>query len=345
MPSALQRALTRDISASRSAAALWRWWLDEMRSLVGGVGARLLGVETVIVELDADGWTLKRERFGGAERLPVEPGWRGPVVVEVAPGLALRKTLRLPAAARETLDPLLAFEIGRLTPFAVEQVYHRSEIVGRGAGSELSVSLTVVPCERVDGALDRLATLGFEVAAVSIAGTPALERRRCNLVPGLAPRSALWTPLNRVLAAMLILAGLAAAAAPLIAGPLRGAALERELAELRPLVESARAEQELHAQGAAQREELAAAASGPSMVRLLAALTHALPDGSWLTALAANGREIVIEGLSPSAAMLPQALEAVDGVARVVYAAPITRDPQTGRERFQFTLQLGRKAR
>jgi general secretion pathway protein L len=258
--------------------------------------------------------------------------------------VVLRKTLRLPAAAWERLDAMLAFEIGRLTPFAADQVYRRFDIIGRGGG-EIEVVLTVVPRDRVDAALERLAALGVAVGAVCPAGTPAHLRRRHNLVPALKAHSALWTPLNRVLLAGLVFAGLAAAAAPIVAGHIRAAAIERELQALRPIVEQARTGQERRAQEAARREELAMATSGPSMMRLLADLTHAVPDDSWLTALAVNGREVTLDGLSPSAAALPQALEAVDGVARVSYGAPITRDPQTGRERFQFTLQLGKRPR
>jgi general secretion pathway protein L len=347
MPFALNRALAREINPSRLAAAAWRWWADEMRATVGELGGRLLGFETRIVEIAADGWILRRETPGGVSRERVEPerlAAGGSAVVEVAASAALRKTLRLPAAARENLDAVLAFEIGRLTPFAADQVYLRFDIVGRGAGGEIEVALTVVPREHVDAALARLAALGVAVSAVCVAGTPAHERRRCNLAVGPRARSALWTPLNRALLGVLFVAALGAAAAPIVAGHRRAAASERELAALRPLVENARAEQERRAQGAARREELAAAAAGGlSTVRLLADLTHAVPDGSWLTAFAMNGREVTIDGLSPSAAALPQALEAIEGVARVIYAAPVTRDPQTGRERFQFTLQLGKK--
>ncbi|MGH7087719.1 MAG: PilN domain-containing protein, partial [Stellaceae bacterium] len=92
-------------------------------------------------------------------------------------------------------------------------------------------------------------------------------------------------------------------------------------------------------------EPLRLTAERPPLVAVLADLTKAVPDGSWLKSLNIAGQELAIAGLSPSAAGVALALEASHRFANVRFRAPIMREPQTGLERFQLSATLAEPAR
>ena len=78
----------------------------------------------------------------------------------------------------------------------------------------------------------------------------------------------------------------------------------------------------------------------PPLVGLLDTLTREVPDGSWLLSLSINGREVVLDGLSPSAATIALALERNPGFTGIVFRSPITREPASGLEHFQLGATL-----
>ena len=78
--------------------------------------------------------------------------------------LGLRRPLLLPAAARERLREVLAFEIERQTPFAAEEVLYDGRLLGTRDDGQLQVELVVLPLRQfqaasagLGGLIDRLA--------------------------------------------------------------------------------------------------------------------------------------------------------------------------------------------
>ncbi|HEY0524886.1 MAG TPA: PilN domain-containing protein [Stellaceae bacterium] len=379
MSSPLARALRREVNLGRAGGTLWRWWLAEMRAMLGdGALGRLLRTSpSVAVAVDGDGWRLFREARGGgaadeigvldrdtiaahgeqAVRALTGMRRRGaapiPAVLVLPADLVLQKTLRLPAATVDRLDAVLPFEIGRHTPFPADRLYYRYEPVaasrngGGGAAAAAAqaafaeVRIVAAPRDRVDALRREMAAAGLDAVAVVEPGSaPLHDAVRRSLLPA-AARPTVWTTANRGLAAALLLAAAAAAAAPFAADRLHLAAAEREIAALRPAADAARTAQTRRAASEAQRRAILAAKAGqPGTLEILLALTRTIPDGAWLTSLSLSGREIVIEGLAPSAASLVRPLETAGPFTRVSYRAPITRDPQTGLEVFQFALTL-----
>ncbi len=81
----------------------------------------------------------------------------------------------------------------------------------------------------------------------------------------------------------------------------------------------------------------------PEAIDTLNRLSATLPDGTWLTALTIDGRDVVIEGISDSNVRLVQLLEASPGFSAVTYAAPVVRNQGNDNERFVFNLaRVGR---
>jgi general secretion pathway protein L len=154
---------------------------------------------------------------------------------------------------------------------------------------------------------------------------------------GLGRNRATFTRTERALMLSLVVLAIAAAASPVVYDRMHIAAAERELAALQPQAQAALDQREQQRRAmSALAGPLHLAAARPPLVAVLDALTKAVPDGSWLQSLSLTGREIVVDGLSPSAATVALALEKSGAFANIEFRAPITREPQTGLEHFQL---------
>ena len=367
MPSVDPGTLTDTFGSTPIATAL-RWWLDQLAELGRDVAADLRAATTSSLTLElteAGPWLLARETRAAravlgtieAQRLDDEAvrrtlrrllGDAKPMIVALLlPASALlTRVIRLPSGAAADLPAIVAFEIGRHTPFTADRAYYRHRVIGRAAGAgTLDLELWLAPRDLIDGALRRLAAVGLAVDSVTTAGTPARERQRVSLLPAL-PAAAAGGARQRILAVVAGLAALAALVSPIAVAELRRAAIERDVRALQPRVDRLLAEHARNARLANALDAIVTAKRAtPATVETIAALTHALPDGSWLSSLQLGGRDLVIEGHSPGAAALARPLETVGPFARVGYRAPITRDPRSGLEQFQLEIRLAEPSR
>lgn len=350
--------------------AMLRWWGAELATCLPFVGVlrRLSRVGTLVLRAGEDAWSVARESPAGliergsvsiaalagaegAERLRALIGGdrRARLVVELPQERALRKTLRLPAAAQTDLAKVLEFEVERQTPFPASQVYFAHRVLGPAGGGAtlggplIEVDLVAVPRAVVDAITLRLAALGLAADAVTVAGKLGAAATRLTLLESAqaVERGRVWTRTNRRLLGAVLLLAIAAALSPLAANYVAGRALEQEIAALGPKVRAILAEREQRQRAQTLLDDaIRIKTQTPSGLRLLDELTRALPDDAWLTHLSLSGRELVIDGVAGSAAALVRPLEASPSVARVVFRAPITREPTTQLERFQFAIEL-----
>lgn len=326
------------------------WWLSELRATWREIADRLaFGARSDIVLEAGERYWIARQRqrpLGQIDRAVADAdetqrelrrmlaARRRSVIVEIPPERALLKRIMLPAVAQSEIERILRFEIARHFPFPAERVYFRHRIVGRGAGARgpIEVELVAVPREIVAEVLEALHHAGLRPKGVAVGGAapiflPIASLRQRPLGRG-----------ERGMLAMLAVLALAALASPVLHDRMRLAAIERETIALEPGVKAilgARARQQSAAERIAGPLRLKAAR--PPLVTVLDELTKAVPDGSWLLSLTFSGHELVIDGLSPSAATLALALEKSRSFANVVFRAPITRDAATGLEHFQLS--------
>lgn len=324
------------------------WWLGELRACADDL-RRLLATRDsrgITIEAGERYWLLRQGQrpigqvdaqsgeAAGLRRL-MPPGCRRAVVVEIPPERALAKTIPLPAEAAGQLDRVLGFEVARHFPFPAERVYFRHRVVARDeiAGG-LSVEIVAVPREVVDSVCATLGEAGLLPAAVAVHGAgsqplflpaEALGAMRCE--------PALTTRLLGIAAGLALLAALASW--PLAQRAELGA-LDGEIAALKP-----RADAVLKAGEAARSADerstaiLALRGGRPPLVGTLDALSRDLPDGAWLLSLSVSGRDVVLDGLAPSAASIALALEKSHDVTDIVFRSPITREA-SGLEHFQL---------
>ena len=325
------------------------WWLGELAAICDDAAQRLgiTGRNAVTLEAGERYWLLSRggrplgqidrtapeaETRAALTRLAASGHARAPITVEMPQDRILTKRITLPAMARRELERVLHFEIARHFPFPAERVHFGHRVIARDAedGRTIEVEIVAVAREAVDEILAALADAGLRAASVTLAGALPLVLA----VPGIG-RGATLTRGERSMLLSLGALALVAAASPVVRDRMAITASAQALAAMHPQAQAAldeRARERRAAQALAGPLRLAA--SRPPLVAVLDALTKAVPDGSWLTSLSVSGREIVMDGLSPSAAAVALALEQSGAFANIVFRAPITRDPDTGLEHF-----------
>jgi general secretion pathway protein L len=331
-----------------------RWWLGELRGLWHDLAQHLDGGRHAVVVVAGERYWMVRQRrslLGQIDHATTDRAERrrslrhlaagsgtGMVVVEIPPECTLARRIRLPAAAQRELARVVPFEIARHFPFPAERVHFRHRILARD-GAALEIEIVAVPREIVAEIADELAGAGLRAGSVVVAGAAGAPPLR--LPDAAVRRGPALTRGQRWLAVLLALLAAAALAAPPVHNHLRLAAVTRENAAFGPRVAA------LVALRAAERRAAARVAgpmrlktARPPLVAVLDQLTAAIPDGSWLVSLGVTGHEIVMSGLSPSAATVALALERSRAFTNVVFRTPILRDPATGLEHFEIAAAI-----
>lgn len=290
--------------------------------------------------------TLVGERLiEPATGLPAEPpGRRCGVVIALGAGDVLCRRLNLPVRCYPRLHRLLALRVEADWPLA-GPVPAWDAVVAEAPGGRMRVELAMARPDRVETAMRAARAIGVVPERIDLA------RAACTVGVagfrfGAGPEGAgLGRGVRRlVLGALLVwtlaLAGLAAAqlwsmesarqqAAQRLAALRRDAEpLLAELAHIRSRIEAV----------ARIRDE---SARNPSPGQLLDALSAALPQGTVLSALRLAGDAATVAGRTGDAAATLAALDRVPGLDGARLAAPVTRDPRDGRERFEIALGRG----
>lgn len=335
-----------------------RWWVDELRGAWDDGVRRLQagGGGAVTIEAGERYWVIRRKQrpVGQIDRESadadefrrllaetVATAAIRAILVEVPPERVLSKIVSYPSGARGELDRIVEFDIPRHFPFPAERVLYRHRIVQRpGAAAPetgtLAVEIVAVPREIVTAICADLAAAGLSPAGVALVGGASAEPL---FLPGSAvPRvrrtaSATTRRLGYALAAM----ALAALASWPLAQQSHLSALDREITELKPRAEAALKSRERQQQDTERaRAIVALGGARPPLVRVLDTLSRDLPDGAWLLSLSITGRDLILDGLSPSAAGVALALQKSGAFTGIVFRAPVTREAASGLERFQL---------
>ena len=273
----------------------------------------------------------------GDERLS-EP----PLALALNRDLALKRMVRLPAAMEENLYQAMGYEMDRLTPFRPDQVYYGVHISERLTTTrQILVELVLTPRQRLDDLLNDLTRQGWQPAVVYLAddGAPG----HYNLLPDHYrtktvswPRIANWS-LGAVIATILLMMTFL----PLFTASAAITRLESETGKLSKQAKEVEALRE-------ENEKLTRKSSflqdkkftEPAMVDMLEELSQLIPDATWLDGLQYRDHRVVIQGHSPSASTLIEALETSAYFGKVNFLSPVTKDISNGLERFQISFEV-----
>jgi general secretion pathway protein L len=332
------------------------WWLGELRAVRDDLLHRIAAGARHAVTIEAgERYWIVRRQHEVVGHVDWRAGWdqgraalqavlarlqsHRTVLVELPRERVLSKTVSLPAGAQRHLDSIVEYEVARHFPFPAERMafrYRPAHDQPPPDTGQMAIEIVAVPREVISGICEELRQAGVSPRRFALIGgddaTPIL-------LPATANGAGVGSPLavNRNMA----IAAAAAALAAIVSWPLaqqaRLAAIEKEIAAYKPAAEAVLRQSSAHRRDV----ELAAAVIGlgssrPPLVAVLSQLSDAVPKDSWLTSLSIEGRSIVLDGLSPSAATAALALERSRAFRDITFRSPINRDVATGLERFEF---------
>jgi general secretion pathway protein L len=351
----------RPLNSARSRAGVkcaLDWWLGELAACRHDL--RLFAAthrrRIVVIEAGERYWLLRQGgrpvgqidmQAEGAADLPrlLTPAARGrSVMVEIPADRALAKTIALPPGAKGQLDRILGFEIARHFPFPGERVYFQHRLVKGERDGTVTVEIVAVPRDVVDGICAALVGVGLRPAAIAVGAATGAEPifLPAAAFAAVGPATARST---RFLGAVVALAILTALLSWPLAQQRATDGLDREIAALKPGAEAAlRAGEGERRVGERNAAILSLRATRPPLVAAVDTLSRDLPDGAWLLSLSVSGREVVLDGLAPSAAAVALALEKAGNVSGIVFRAPIAREA-AGLEHFQLGATLNGAAK
>lgn len=341
------------ISLLSALGVFWGWWCDEIKGLVperlrralsdarGRTVIALAADETIEVVVERDGCTLSRVSIDPARALPAAlPRLHRPIL-RLPAAAGLRTMMILPLAAERNLRQVVTFELERRTPFKRDEICYAHRVVKREpAAQRLIIEVTIVQRPIIDRALAVLRSLDLEPGAIEVAGADRTEAVSPNLLDAqMARRSARLPDLALAgLGLVVLVLGVAALALPLVRAHQTESELEAEVATLKPAAEASR---KLEAEISALTHEASFLATQreqrPAATTIIDALTHLLPDDTYLTELHLAGSQVQIAGTGPSASRAITLLARSPGFADAKFNSQVTQDPLTAREQFDIT--------
>jgi general secretion pathway protein L len=348
-------------------AAFFGWWFGELAALVPGWLRRRVRHSAEYLVFDVSGDEIVVQRIAGQShrelgRIPAQPGDetaeamavsalvgrlnldRLDVVLRLAAGNALRKSLHMPLAAADNLREVLSFEMDRQTPFTADQVYFDYHISARHPGTQrMDVELLACPRGDIDAAIERAAKWGVQPDIVDIAGAAETGDRPVNLLPRETGRTGA--------AGHAWLTGALAAIAVALAVTTVYLSLDRQRQAAETLqAEAAGAKAEADTALKLRKEIARLVQAGgylanrrkntPRVVEMVDELTGLMPDGTWLQNLRVRDGEVRISGFSAAASSLIGVIERSPLFAEARFRSPVTQDTRVGAERFTISARI-----
>jgi len=345
----------------------FRWWLRELDFLVPEKIRRLvhekqgfiivrpendrLALTYVLNEQAEPLATLERNASGieqyKALRAKDERLAKADVILRLTGNEAIQKELALPAAVKENLFQVVAYELDRYTPFKAEQVYFAVKLLeGEHEPGQIRAMLVLTPRETLDALYEFIRAMDVSPLFVDYEATPNdLEQRYdiYNLLPenlrekpATAPRL-IYTGL---IAGILLLLG-AALVLPVWFEYQTVNTLQEKIDAIEKDVKEVKAMQlEIDAMIDETRLLIAEKNAAPTIVDMLNSLSMLIKDDTWLSYAQYADKNLQIQGESPSASALIGVLEDSKWFANARFVSPVTQDRVTGQERFQITADV-----
>lgn len=267
----------------------FRWWFAELEAMLPSGRPRTTAADRLLAERDGSGG-LRVWRSG----LPVSAPKQGRVELVLAEGAVLERDIDLPLLRPADQHRLLTLDMDRLTPFDPEHIWFDTTEVDGPAGGRLR-RLGVVPRAEVNELLRRVNAAGLKPTRVSTGDPAQPESLRYDFLAqarqaerGGGRGGLAWSAVALLLAANLTLLVFRDVAdvrqLRATVDSQRPAALRA--VSLRRSIETEEARRNTLLQRRADRDPL----------RIVSALTRALPTGQWVRRLEWNGEAVRVSG-------------------------------------------------
>jgi len=269
------------------------------------------------------------------------------VLVRLSGQDAIQKELSLPAAAKENLEQVVAYELDKYTPFKPDQVYFAlKKMEGANEAGQIRVMMILTTRELLDGLYEDIKLLGFAPVYIDYEGSPnnlddledgytllpeSLGQKKAN-IPRLV-HGALIT-LTCVLFLLVLAMPVFFEYKSVNELALKASALEKDAKKVKAMQAS------IDAVIDETNQLIKEKTASPDLVNMLNNLSTLLKDDTTLSYIQYSEGHLQIQGESPAASSLLAVLEDSELFANARFASPVTQDRVTSSERFQITVDL-----
>lgn len=329
----------------------YRWWVRELAGVLTLRRANAKAWHTLLRHTP-EGLEVATRQGGAVQMLGILPeaatphdttqmrtllsagngAGNGRVLLRLSESHVVERTIHIPAAASDVIEPVLRNQLERIVPWPLENTRYGYRIVETGDAAAGQIGIHVVATTRalLDAALERAKSIGVAPHAVEFAPDGAEDAagvELLSLTPDPVERTARTL---QVTLAVLFVGALAIGAFGFYQMWTRQAESDEMAARIsiaRARVAEVQRLNEANAQLRQQRERLVRRKrEEPAVMLLIEALSRTLPDAAYLTELEIHGRDTRIVGKSDDPTALITMLEDTPQFEDVHFFAPTTRE-------------------
>lgn len=269
---------------------------------------------------------------------------RRPIAVRLAGDQVLVKTLRLPAAVGDVMEPVLRNQMQRLTPWPEGDVVFGYSILPNSSGSShLDVEVVAAHRPMIEALKESISEAGLVLARIDHAAAPDTGSGIALYDIGQQNQQRAALRVGRLLTLLSVVGACIGAV-----GLFDFARNYQSSLELEEQINGARQRIANHtrltnrnsARSDVYRLLLAQKVRQAPAIWVLNELTKAVPKHSWLSDFSLSDGRVTISGSSTNAAALISALERTEAFDNVRFTAATTRDRTSGRERFVISANV-----
>lgn len=252
----------------------------------------------------------------------------------------LTSELSLPAVTQKNLATVVGFEIDRLTPYKMNEVYFEPKVHGRSnEGRNILVKVYLIPKIILDGLLEKITSLNIRLDGVKVHGEDIVV----NILPKSIRSGLNKTEKNaRLLWIVSFALLLFALGTPLVYLRQKAIFLEKKAAILIPKAQ-ALSEEEARLGDLINANNFLFKRKSEIVPMLIISneLSRLMPLDAYIEALDYDGKRIIIRGIAKQASQLSSLLESSSYFKEITQTSPIISDGQ-GNERFGFSMKVER---
>lgn len=267
---------------------------------------------------------------------------RSRIEIIMRPDHVLFRAIDFPRQAADFLEGMVRAQIDRLTPWVASEALFGTTAPVPIANERIALTLAATSRQKIQPLL----ALAADCGAASVTGLVEAPDAEPAAAPiklfdrtlGGAAGGAL--DVARLLRITLLGAGLAAAASLLLSAYL-GSEYAAEQQELQQKISQRRTALRMNrSDGTAETLLAKRKQSSPSSVMVLEAISHALPDTTYVTELRVEGDKMQVVGLTQDAPSLIKLIEQSPQFTRATFFAPTTRGQNDPGERFHIEAHI-----
>ena len=298
-------------SVSAAAGRAWRWWVAELAAMLppawrSGLSSR----PRLFAEREASGWRYWRDGEPLADDRPPPGAQRGPGLLLPGEAVLVRR-IEVPRMPPADVRRMLALDIDRLSPLGGGLIHFDSEVIDRdGEGGKQTLLLGIVRRAAARQLVETAGAEGLSPAALSVRLDGDGEPQRFDFLPAVREAAGERPAANArpwwwAAVGVLFLLNFAV----LVGRDMASVSHLKKLVDSqRPAAEAAMRLRLRVDREQARREDLVRRGSASEPLRMLAALTGALPKGAWVQRLEWNGQAIRIVGSKSGELDMPAAI-------------------------------------